>query len=402
MTGCSDLFRLLLQGGASLYALDFHHSRTTDIITTIWDLNIREAQFRYRFNETEGQPIGGALKFDECVAMTQLALDNDCNIYDANKEIVSSGPLFSIANYYMINDLDPSKMKNVIQYLISIGYELEESNRFGQTPLFLAALDFGLATTMIMGLLIERGARLDTKDDLGLGLLHTVLLRYLYLMNLGNEPHPYDRYGELELRYGYSHPSDFSRLPDERDMYFEMRFLLRQDLAEDCRPQESVGDHFSRATSTSVYKSTPSNLDSGSYAESSRRVGPQGSQVAVERSLSTVASILESESDAAFGYEESILEVNDVDGHVIYRDDDGEERWIRNPVPLLKARIATKLKILLEAGCDPNMLDDNGLSPSDYANEGKWIREAWFWTLRETGHAFDAVQDRWIKRRTPT
>ena len=97
-----------------------------------------------------------------------------------------------------------------------------------------------------------------------------------------------------------------------------------------------------------------------------------------------------------------MLEANDVDGYVIARDDDDDDCWIRNPVPLLKARTATKLKILLEAGCDPNALDDDGLSPSDYAKRGKWLREAWLWALRVTGHTFDAVRDRWVKRRTPT
>ena len=403
MTGCSDLFRLLLQGGASLYALDSLCDRTTDIITTIWELAVGEAQHGPRAHEPGAQPTGGVVKFDERVAMTQLALDNDCNIYDANKENVSSGPLFSISVHDPMYDPDSSHMRNLIQYLTSIGYNLEDQNVFGQTPLLYAASQCFPATTEHLGILIERGARLDAKDDFGLGLLHTVLLHYLFLMNSGKEPYPYERYGALERVYWYSNPSSFSWLPDERDMYWEIGFLLRQDYPEDCRLQEIVGDDFPRAMHADVCEYTPSNPNCCPNTESSRRIGLQASQIAVKRSLSEVASFIEFERDEAFCSEESILETNDMDDYVIARNyEDGEDCWIRNPVPLLKARVASKLKILLEAGCDPNVLDDDGLSPSEYAKRGKWLREAWVSALRVTGHTFDAVRDRWIKRSTPT
>ena len=402
MTGCSDLFRLLLQGGASLYALKVNGNRTTDIITTIWELAIRESQRHTSSYAIGAQPTGGFLKFDDRVAMTQLALDNDCSIYDGDKENVLSGPLFTMIDYESIEDLDPLYMRDVIQYLTSIGYDLEESNRFGQTPLLHAASEVEPATEILMGLLIERDARLDTKDGFGLGLLHTVLLLYLYLMDLGNDMHPDDKSKALKTAYGYSFPDWNPWVPDVRDMYWVMSWSLLKNDADNFRPQESVWDDFSSARSTSVCDSTPSSPDSGPDVESSGRIVLQASQVAAARSLSEVMSFLESTSDAAFGSEESMLEVNEVDNYVIARDLFGEERWIRNPVPLLKARTAMKLKILLEAGCDPNVLDDDGLSPTDYAKRGIWIREAWFWVLRETGHTFDAVRDRWIKRSTPT
>ena len=340
------------------------------------------------------------MKFDERVAMTQLALDNDCNIYDADNQFSSSGPLFRIADYNSMDDLDPSHMRDILQYLTSIGYDLEERNRYGQTPLLFAASEVLPATTIYMWLLIEKGARLDAKDYFGLGLLHTVLLRYLYFMDLGNDVCPYDKSEALKSAYGYRLVHWNSWVPDARDMYWEMSVFCCQDILEDCRLRESVRDPSAR--STSVCESTPSSPGSSPDIESSSWIGLQESQVALDRSLSAAASFLESESDAGFGSEESILEVNDVDGYVIARNDDGEEHWIQNPVPLLKVRVAMKLKILLEAGCDPNVLDDDGLSPSEYAKRGKWSREAWLWALRVTGHTFDAVRDRWIKRSTPT
>ena len=343
------------------------------------------------------------MTFDERVAMTQLALDKDCNIYDGDNHIIRSGPLFCIDEYECTNDLDCSHMRDILQYLISVGYDLEERNNYGQTPLLFAASGVLSVTATYLGLFIERGARLDTKDDFGQGLLHTVLLRYLYLMDMGDEAYPYDRCGALERVYGYTNAYYFSWVPDARDMYWEMSFLLGQDLVEVCRLRESVGDHVPSSRSTSVCESTPSNPDSGPDVESSGRIGLQRSQITVERSLSAVASFLESESDVAFCSEDSILEDNDVDGYVVARSyEDGKDYWIPNPAPLLKARVASKLKILLEAGCDPNVLDDDGISPGEYAERGKWLREAWLWALRVTGHTFDAVRDRWIKRSTQT
>ena len=333
--------------------------------------------------------------------MTQLALDNDCNIADANNQVLSSGPLFRIVDYAYVTDLDSSDLRDVIHYLTSIGYSLEERNATGQTPLLYAASQCFPATAIHLRLRIERGARLDAKDNDGLGLLHTVLLRYFYLIDWKNEMCPYERYGA----YGYPHQSYSNWVPDERDVYRQLARLLRQDDGEYYRHGESVEDPLTRLRSTSVFQSTPSNADSGPDLESSCLMDLQGSQVAIEQSLPTVASISELESDAAFGAVEYILEDDDVDDYVIAREEiSGREYWTRNPVPLLKARVAAKLKILLEAGCDPNLLDDDGLSPSDFAKPGQWSREGfwsqWSWALRVTGYTFDAEQNRWIKRST--
>ena len=51
-----------------------------------------------------------------------------------------------------------------------------------------------------------------------------------------------------------------------------------------------------------------------------------------------------------------------------------------------------KLLVLLRAGCDPNTLDNAGLSPSDYARrEGLWPE--WEWALSESGYVYDEDKD---------
>ena len=74
--------------------------------------------------------------------MTQLALDNDCIIGDADNQVRSSGQFFYITGPECMNHLDSSHVRDVIQHLTSISYDLEERNRMGQTPLLWAAVRY--------------------------------------------------------------------------------------------------------------------------------------------------------------------------------------------------------------------------------------------------------------------
>jgi hypothetical protein len=57
---------------------------------------------------------------------------------------------------------------------------------------------------------------------------------------------------------------------------------------------------------------------------------------------------------------------------------------------LVRIRQRLKLQSLLEAGCDPNLLDNKGRSPSDYAErEGLWPQ--WEWALDQTGWRYNAA-----------
>ncbi|KAL8777055.1 MAG: hypothetical protein Q9213_008027 [Squamulea squamosa] len=72
-------------------------------------------------------------------------------------------------------------------------------------------------------------------------------------------------------------------------------------------------------------------------------------------------------------------------------------RFLRQCIrPMLKRRMRSKVLLLLQAGCDPNHLDDNGESPSGFAQrEGIW--DEWTWALRQSGYIYDNVRDIWKK-----
>ena len=79
------------------------------------------------------------------------------------------------------------------------------------------------------------------------------------------------------------------------------------------------------------------------------------------------------------------------------KDRFGETHWIQNPSQVLKKRMRFKLLTLLEAGCDPNVLDNEGEPPSDYARR-KNLWPQWTWALLNAGYIYDVVKDSWVRR----
>lgn len=65
-------------------------------------------------------------------------------------------------------------------------------------------------------------------------------------------------------------------------------------------------------------------------------------------------------------------------------------------IPMLKRRMRCKVLTLLQAGCDPNHLDNNGESPSEYAQR-EGISQEWTWALRKSGYVYDQDRDIWRK-----
>ena len=54
--------------------------------------------------------------------------------------------------------------------------------------------------------------------------------------------------------------------------------------------------------------------------------------------------------------------------------------------------VCLMLLVLLRAGCDPNTLNNAGLSPSDYARKkGLWPN--WEWALSESGYVYNSDKD---------
>ena len=90
------------------------------------------------------------------------------------------------------------------------------------------------------------------------------------------------------------------------------------------------------------------------------------------------------------------MEDTTLEEYVLMRDQNDVELVIKNPINILKTRLRHKLLTLLQADCDPNVLDNAGASPSDYARrDGLWPQ--WSWALEQSGHIYDARNDRWVR-----
>ena len=365
-TGCSDVFRLLVQGGASTNECDDYGERTTDIITAVW---------RKFIDAYAGAGDPRALSMEkmknlrECIAITQLSLDNDCTIHSANHRIIKASPLFSLVRSDWA-DIDASTLVDAICYLLSIGWDLEEKNSLGQTPLLHAAAACGPQVARCLRALIEKGARLDARDETGQGPLLSALsppiLNWMDMTTNYLEGNYCDNNWNL---------SEWFQTEDRRHI-------------QDYYDTEIIPDPLGTFSSSRMSRSTLSLVDN----ESGQLPRDQGSSFTAEQ-LALAKSDLDSN---ALSCSEELVPHLQNDDYVYSFNYEGDGVWIRNPYHVLKDRVRIKLKILLEAGCDPNEFNEYGESTNDYARCGLWSQ--WLWALEKTGYVFDEEFDRWVKR----
>ncbi len=380
-TGCSDIFRLLLRSGSCTYQCK-SFEKDSDVITAIWTefvwTNCSGCDDELTLSGKV--PTEEIRKFEACAAMSQLALDNDCAIDSTDDQNIHANRLFSLIGDTM-DEAHPSAILDAINYLSSNCWALEEQNVDGQTALLYAAEECQPHAAGSLRTLIKRGARLDAKDWTGRGPLHSALSPPSGLSNW------VDPTWTLGLGAGENNRTAISSRWSTED----------QRHAGDYYDIESKPKSHTVSGSADPYRSLSSHND----VRSPLLVFEDQSRVPAEQPVPldpySRAEFCDPEIDASscakacnFGKD---------DHHYIYcADEDGNYSWIHDPIPILKNRVGTKLRILLEAGCDPNDLDDEGLSPSEYAREGLWSQ--WLWALQTSGYVFDEARDRWIKQFT--
>ena len=373
LTGCSDVFRLLIQGGASTNECDDCNERITDIVTVVWNLFV---EAHSGLIHMMGLSVEKLKSFEECVAITQLALDNNCAIDSADDRRLHAGPLFALVGTDRA-DIDASTLVDAVDYLLSIGWDLEERNCYGQTPLLYAAAACGPQVARCLRGLNEKGARLDARDEEGRGPLLSALCSPDSTSNWIDLTYIWD----IEDGVTCDNNWDLSQLFRTEDRSHERDYYDTESTLDPLTPH--ISPHISR--------STPSLND----IESSELVRDQQSKCTAEQPMSVDSAMSDLNSNASSWSEESVSNPED-DDYVYAFDDEGDGFWIRNPSHVLKDRVRIKLKILLEAGCDPNVQDNDGKSTDDYAWNGVWSQ--WLWALDKTGYVFDEEHDRWVKR----
>ena len=338
--------------------------------------------------------------FDQCVGMTNLALEHGCDIEDSVEHHRKANLLFEWADTCALNDAHPSTSENAIEYLIKVaGYDVEKRNSNSQTPLLYTAAAFQPQVIKCIKALVQGGANVHAVDRKGWGALHYTL----------TAPKAYDNWRTLRLVH--------SLIDCPMNYYF---VPYRAYSTETAMHREDYTDESFNLKPTAQRKG---DLAGSRYAERCARscktmkLPQRGSSDPMKEihkpqriALKTVCCcdkhcceyVIENDDDAQGEAMDNITprDASLVDDltyeHVLCKDFRGVEHWIQNPIQVLKTRVRFKLLTLLSLGCDPNVLDHEGQSPSDIARrDGLWIQ--WSWALMKTGYIHDTESDLWIK-----
>ena len=276
---------------------------------------------------------------DQCMRMSDAALRYGCDIDNSvvfNRRLPS--PLFWLFVY--ASEMPSQDLETAFRYLCNVGYDMEGRDFVGATLFLAQAGSLSPSVISKLKLLIEKGADLRAVDSENRGALHFAF----------EAPH---RWGAWD-----------SSCTDCCD--HSIHFNSDHEHYAWC--------HF--------------NTESEEYAEDYD-----------DDDLTPAPFFIDEDDEDYENDDENDTEALELpEGYVLYRDDDdGSEEIFRKPLPILKTRLRFKLLTLLRAGCDPNLLDNQGFSPSDDARyHGLWPE--WTWALLNAGYVLEEDSDRWVKR----
>ncbi|KIV78952.1 hypothetical protein PV11_06550 [Exophiala sideris] len=358
--GASELFHLLLRGGADLQHCEYC-TNTSDLITTLWDGWETCALGGHAFQI--GRKILRITDITECMRITDIALSYDCEIgSNTPYNPARPTPLFREYIGHWRPTVSDSDIAEVITFLIRKGFDKDERNHMEQTPLLYAAF-FNGNTTAALRALGSNGADVDAVDTLGRGAIHSALMCEIYVCRRQMLKDNEKRDTDLEIHYECKRKSrwqqhDYADLVDEaqrsepEDMYwhrwisdFEKQgyFVVHHSSChEDCYCDHEDCDH------------------EGCDHENCDRED---------------------------------CDHEDCDHEDCDHEDCDHEEAVHD-------YLYHKMLLLLEVGCDPNVRDRDGLTPSDYVR-GTPLWPIWEEALGHSGLVYDAQSMQCIKRIQP-
>ena len=294
--------------------------------------------------------------------MTEAVLARGCDIEDTIGFSGLANVLFELCYYWPMDQAHTSTADRTLEYLISIGYELEKKNPRGQTPLLWTASSYQPQVIKCLRIFLNKDANLNAVDAAGRGVVHSALAAphildsWRTLIITIHGVHVTELYGLPHLIY---HTESTAHADDYSDQALESSLLGEQD-------NPSLLDREAHLSQTGHYGTITETHDSTDNSSTMFDSAPTGSTPVEDRTLEEYVLILD------------------------------PKHLIKNPIHVLKTRLRYKLLTLLQAGCDPNILDNAGASPSDYARrDGLWPQ--WSWALEKSGHIYDARNDRWVR-----
>lgn len=295
------------------------------------------------------------LDLEPCVALSHLALENDCEPSAIERWNQSQNPLFSLQEHYLFEG--KSNTDSLILALLEAGYDIELRDDTGATPLLVAAYKIGSQSFTCLQTFVSCGACVHVTDDKGCGAIHLVL----------------DFEANLRRYYDILEPALHSQVLERPG-----RPVIPDTNPSDC------GCHDKDRIPMANYMSN----ESADLEAHDEEVTP------------SVGEISDDQNICDFDCGGNATSNGDCDTHFHYNyEDDIDDFEIDEEPPewMQKARVRLKLQVLLNAGCDPNLLDGYGMSPDDYArSEELWPQ--WRWALDQCGYVRDTDSQQWLKR----
>lgn len=293
---------------------------------------------------------------DQCRSMSKMALASGCLAEESvPHNIRMPTPLFRLN--YGTERATESHFAEAIKELLAAGYDVEFRNFQGQTPLLFAALMQNLQSLMTTKLFLAEKADQHAVDNQGRGALHCCFAFFEGFL--------------------YS----FREVNRHSTMAFNEPCCAKHDVDVETFADNACGeDAYSDDTSSEQeFRASPTEGDVDVHScicdDAERRQnnecywcdGPQNTE----------------QSRLAVYYYCAARDVDDFDISDLIWDENKHDDTEPEP-EMCKARLRLKLLALLQAGCNPNLRDVRGLTPSCYARrEGLWPQ--WHWALVNSG-----------------
>ncbi len=379
-----------------------------------------------------GYPAEYLGNFNQCVSMTDAALRHGCDIDNSVPyNPYFPNPLFKIiSGYFTDTDAPAPAREKALKYLLKTGYDMEQQNNKGLTSLLCAATVLIPPVIKFLKILVEKGAEIHAVDARGRGALHCAFAEPQCcgetLASLFSEFGMLETSWDNMLRYG---TNDERYAEDYSDLNHELEPLVHNDstvghtpsydslLDTQNRDHESKLDYQVGSSMCDRHRTPDSNASRGKR-EAYLSCGYQnlddlpatGHFIADPNSAHNFQyNVFAEEPDACThtgseadnpyfcsSNEDRGSDDREIDW-IIAEDEENQYHWIRDPKQVFRKRIRFKLLFLLKAGCDPNVLDNEGKSPSDYARRD-CLWPQWKWALHNAGYIYDAFKDGWVRR----
>jgi ankyrin repeat protein len=302
---------------------------------------------------------------NQCVSMTNVALQYGCEFEsDDTWYSISSVPtsLFQLCSVKDTETHGPL-LPAVPGHLLAAGFEMEDRNNIGQTPLLHAANIGQRRCLDVMNRLVSLGANIHALDEEGRGALHQAL--------------------------------DFGRglMEGYHRIFMNTALLLRPKAMSGCKVEYYYDSDALLVDSDNVSIYPLGVNRTAAYLHFSKYNDLDDADSDIDYSSGLGSKIWD---PCGYGDDDDYVYIGDydIDDFTIGKGIEGVEAGLPNSSQ--KTRVRFKLLTLLEAGCDPNLVDKKGASPTDYARRDH-LWPQWEWALTQSGYIYDKDKELWIK-----